>query len=238
MYHIAICDDESLYTDKIAQITFNICHSLSIPVTINTYNNSQNLLFDLEAHKYYDIYFLDIEMPGLHGMDLASSIRKFSKEAVLVLVTAHLEYAIDAFPLSVSHYILKSTIDKRLPPALKDIFHFLLLQDNKYYIIDHSRKYQKIPCKDIIYIYKNQKNAIFVLTDSEIKERVSLETVFSHLPSDDFIYIERGFIVNFLHIMKLENCELLLRNGEKLHVSRSHLPNVKKEITLYWGNHI
>lgn len=238
MYHIAICDDESLYTDKIAQITTDFCRSLSILVAINTYNNSQNLLYDLEDHKYYDIYFLDIEMPGINGMDLAASIRKFSKEAVLVLVTAHLEYAIDAFPLSVSHYVLKSAIDKRLPAALKDIFHFLSLLDNKYYIISHSMKYQKIPCKDIIYIYKNQKNAIFVLMDSEIKERMSLEAVFSRLPCDDFIYIERGYIVNLLHIMKLEDCELLLRNGEKLHVSRSHLPKVKKDITLYWGNHI
>ena len=70
------------------------------------------------------------------------------------------------------------------------------------------------------------------------KVRKSLQKVYEELNAEEFIYIDRGCIVNMIHIMQIRHGTAVLKNGESLPVSRSHLQEVKEEINDYWGRHI
>ena len=67
------------------------------------------------------------------------------------------------------------------------------------------------------------------------KVRKSLQKVYEELNAEEFIYIDRGCIVNMIHIMQIRHGMAVLKNGESLPVSRSHLQEVKEEINDYWG---
>ena len=68
--------------------------------------------------------------------------------------------------------------------------------------------------------------------------RKSLQQVFEELDAPEFIFIDRGYIVNIIQIMKINDRIAILKNGEQLPISRSHLQEVKRQINQFWGAHI
>ena len=70
------------------------------------------------------------------------------------------------------------------------------------------------------------------------KVRKSLQQVFEELNTPEFIFIDRGYIVNIIQIMKISDSTAILKNGEQLPISRAHLQEVKRQINQFWGAHI
>ena len=66
------------------------------------------------ARRAYDAIFLDIEMPGLTGLDAAALVRAGSSPPAIVFVTAHAEYAVEAFAVEAFDYLLKPVDPERL----------------------------------------------------------------------------------------------------------------------------
>ena len=69
----------------------------------------------------YDIAFCDIQMPGKNGLALAETVKRLSPRTNIIMVTAYSEYALDAFKLFVSGYLLKPVKDKDLAAALDNL---------------------------------------------------------------------------------------------------------------------
>ena len=62
--------------------------------------------------------------------------------------------------------------------------------------------------------------------------RKSLQQVYSELGADEFIFTDRGCIVNMIHIMQVKDGMAVLKNGEALPISRSHLQEVKEQMNV------
>ena len=101
-----------------------------------------------------------------------------------------------------------------------------------------SSRLERFRFKDIIWIYKSEKNAVFVTKEKLYKQRASLNDIYKLLPQGEFVFIERGIIVNIPHINGVDRNELTLSNGSVLNASRSFLKKVKEEITRYWSRQI
>ena len=68
--------------------------------------------------------------------------------------------------------------------------------------------------------------------------RKSLQQVHEELAAEEFIFIDRGCIVNMIHVVQVKEGMAVLKNGAALPISRSHLQEVKAQINAYWGAHI
>jgi two-component system response regulator LytT len=66
----------------------------------------------------YDIVFLDIDMPGLSGIDLAETLAALPHPPAIVFVTAHSEHAVKAFEVQATDYLVKPVEAKRLHAAV------------------------------------------------------------------------------------------------------------------------
>ena len=106
-----------------------------------------------------------------------------------------------------------------------------------YRIIINNRM-EKVPVKDIYYARKDGKNVVFYTRMGESSVRKTLAEVYKELPDGDFIYVDRSYIVNLEHIMKLKNREVYISNGDVVPVSYPQLDKVKKGINEYWRNHV
>lgn len=70
----------------------------------------------------YSVVFLDIDMPGLKGIDLARQLKERENAPAIIFITAHEEFAVDAFCVNALDYLLKPINTKRLDQALKKVF--------------------------------------------------------------------------------------------------------------------
>ena len=236
---IAICDDEEKAVALHERIVKSCLQSQGIGYEITTYTQSRNLLYDItDDGFFYDLILLDIEMPGISGMEIPQQLKGFLPNVKIIFVTSHTEYAIDAFELSIFRYVPKNNLEVKLAAAVTDAAKLIELEAGQEYTIQTASRMEKIPYKDIFYIQRDGKNSSIVSSAGTSKVRKSLQQVFDELNTSEFIFIDRGCIVNIIQIMKISDGMVVLKNGEQLPISRSHLQEVKQKINQFWGAHI
>ena len=239
MVKIAICDDEEKSVVLHEKNVKECLQLAGIGYEITTYTQSQNLLYDITDDAFfYDLILLDIEMPGISGMEIPQQIKGYLPNVRIIFVTSHTEYAIDAFELSIFRYVPKNNLEVKLTAAVIDAAKLIELEAGQEYTIQTANRMEKIPYKDIFYIQRDGKNASIVSSVGTSKVRKSLQQVFEELNTPEFIFIDRGYIVNIIQIMKISDSTAILKNGEQLPISRSHLQEVKQKINEFWGAHI
>ena len=177
-------------------------------------------------------------MPGISGMEIPQQLKGFLPNVRIIFVTSHTEYAIDAFELSIFRYVPKNNLEVKLAAAVTDAAKLIELEAGQEYTIQTASRMEKIPYKDIFYIQRDGKNASIISSVGIAKVRKSLQQVFDELNTPEFIFVDRGCIVNIIYIMKISDGMVVLKNGEQLPISRSHLQEVKQKINQFWGAHI
>jgi DNA-binding LytR/AlgR family response regulator len=173
--------------------------------------------------KSIDLIFLDIQMPGITGLQFAQSL---NNKPSIILTTAYRDFAPEAFDLQVTDYLLKPISFERF---LKAVNRFMEKQsvtniearvssDNFIYV-KADRKTFKVSLSDIVYIeslddyVKVHEVSKFTITRENIS---ALET---KLPSPDFVRIHRSFIVNTAWVKTITN-ESVIVNGKELPLGR------------------
>ena len=102
---IAICDDSYEFACQLKEKLESICAKLDWQMESTVFSSPTALLSaDLSA---IQVLFLDIDMPGLNGIEVASRIRKHQKDLILVFVTAFIEYAPEGYHVEAYRYLLK-----------------------------------------------------------------------------------------------------------------------------------
>lgn len=238
MIKIAICDDEPIFVSNNKTIVEQFIKRKKEIVTIDEYFNGEFLLADIQEGAFFDLILLDIEMPYKNAMKLTPIIKDFLPHVLIIFITSYLKYAVDSFSLSIFRYIPKQELTSRLNQTLEDAFNLIKLEQDEAYIIQTKTTFKRLLLKDILYIQKSGKNLIFVTLNGQIKLRKSLKEIYTELNHNEFIYIDKGCIVNIIHIMQIKNGEIILRNKESLSISRSHIQPTQKLISTFWGNHI
>ena len=146
MLHIAICDDDSSALAGNKEITERCLAQYGSAWKISEYGTSDNLLYDITDDSFFfDLILLDIEMPGNSGMDIAEKIKPYLPNVKIIFITSHIEYAIDAFELSIFRYVPKNDIDKRLPAAVTDAVKLIELEEGRVYTIPTNSRLENIP---------------------------------------------------------------------------------------------
>ena len=113
---ILITDDETILREELADALERVSPGNDVDFA-DCYDEAVAKI----KSSVYDIAFCDIQMPGKNGLALAESIKRLSPRTNIIMVTAYSEYALDAFKLFVSGYLLKPVKDKDLAAALENL---------------------------------------------------------------------------------------------------------------------
>lgn len=186
-----------------------------------TYADPLLALSELNKYAQIDFVFLDIEMPGISGIELAKEIREKCK--FLIFTTGHPSYAVEAFDIKADHYLLKPvtlskfalTISKLLnqeDPKVKTASEKKKLQFVKG---DQKHSYHFIDEDNITAIIADRNNVyVHTLQDDMHEVRLSLSQVESALGEENFIRINKSTIIAKAQIRKTEGDKIMLKDGK------------------------
>ena len=190
-----------------------------------------------------DVIFLDISMPGTSGMKLAETLKNLRHPPVVVFVTAHAEFAADAFDLDAVDYVLKPIESKRLESALSRVEAALAQRDAgrngsevPRVVIERDGRKTFIPVSDIIYVEARADSSYIVSTQGSSLVGESILSLEHRLTSEGFLRVHRSYIVNpeFVHDINVaENALLELeleQTSTRIPVSRRRMAEVKQRL--------
>ena len=169
-----------------------------------------------------DLIFLDIQMPGITGIEFAHNI---SKRTLVIFTTAYTEYALDSYEVDAIDYLIKPVDPERFHKAVNKAiaYHSLLLKEEKenieagnteYFFVKSERRYFKINYKDILFIEGLKDYVIIQLDEQRVITRMNLKNIFELLPKHDFLRVNKSYIVNTKHIDSFDNNDIFIKTHE------------------------
>ncbi len=214
---IAICDDMTQDAKQLEEIVRQ--RYVSVAIKIDIFNDGRELLdYMRREHGYFDIVLLDIDMPGINGLELGKHIKKIYPNVILIFATGYPQYMLDAFDLEAFHYILKPFDASKILSIIERARQKYLMK-NKYHCIKIKNQMLRLNIKEIFYIEYCQKHVIYYTKNKNYETVDTLGRVYNSLKDYGFYQIHQGYIVNFEKVDHFEGYSVVLTDGRKVAIS-------------------
>ncbi|MGB5434274.1 MAG: response regulator transcription factor [Maribacter sp.] len=226
---VIIIDDEPLAIN----ILKNYVAQVKELQLISTFSNAVDASTFLQSHEV-DIIFLDIHMPILDGLEF---IKTLHEAPMVVITTAHEEFALESFELEVIDYLVKPI---PFPRFLKSINRILKLKQHhsdrgsnhehpSIFVKVDKKKLQKIYLDEIVVIESLKDYIRIKTTTGKYIVHKTLSSFTEELPADQFIRIHRSFTISIDKVQVVEGNSLEIDNT-RYTIGRSYLNDVKAKI--------
>ena len=237
MMNIALIDDEATILEKVKKCVENEI----VPqdeVNLFTYTRAKDFLQEMERGYEFDILVSDVDMPDMSGLELGKRLHEKVGGPYLVFLTAYLEYAAESYIIEAYQYILKEDMEKRLPPILRQLIDRVKKEKKQFRMVGTPTSKVIVYYRDMLYMEKEKgsKYICYITEHGIYKERISLNQLSQELASDEFILVERGYIINVSHIASMKDGMVHMDNGARIFVNRISFKKIKEQISLYRGN--
>ncbi len=223
-----IVDDEQ---DAIELLTGRLGLLFKNIVVAGTYSHWEKALEALRTVKC-DLLFMDISMPGKNGIELLKIIPGLDCE--IIFVTAHDNYALDAFSFSTSGYVLKPIDDAALSAAItkatERIQNKRLAKQtnspapfvNERIGIPSNHGIDYVNISDILYLESTNKCTRIVTATAEYMSSLNLGKFQNLVDNHSFFQVHRSYIINLKNILRYESSGVvIMSNKQEIPVARS-----------------
>lgn len=176
-----------------------------------------------------DLIFLDINMPGLTGVEVAKIIQPLGKS--FIFTTAYSEYAIQGYELHALDYLLKPFSFERFLTALNRAFQEIIRKkgEETSVFIKDSYDWVRVNLNEIKYI-KSEGNLLFIHTKkTTISTRMTISEILSILPKDTIMRIHKSYLVNIQEIEKLEKHQVTV-DGHSIPLANSYRDSLENRL--------
>ncbi|MBI5231680.1 MAG: response regulator transcription factor [Coriobacteriales bacterium] len=188
----------------------------------------------------YDVIFLDVQMPGLSGMQLAEVLAGLQKPPAIIFVTAHSEHAVKAFEVQAVDYLMKPVELDRLKQAVDRLAPAGSPEARLERIpVEKAGKKLLVSVDEILYIMAKDDYSYLHTEADRYLSTISLANLEQKLEPSGFFRVHRRYLVNLKRVKEvvpMYGGTLLLtltdKAGTQIPVSRRRVPSLKKALGL------
>lgn len=226
---VAICDDVPKELEKISNaLDFYAKAHSALHFETDKYSAAMDILNTVEKEKAYDIALLDICMPGILGTDAAEEMLAKSPDTNVIFLTTSDEYAVEAFAMNATHYLLKPFTQEQFDAAFDRAIQ--KLEAGNFISLACVDGMYRVRVSEIIYIESQNHYLLFTLSTGEtLRMRSKVSQIFEELQKfPEFIRIGASYIVNLAFVRKVSSGIMKMQNGAKISVPRRSNDEVQK----------
>lgn len=236
MLKIVLCDDNSNFIRKCAELISQIAEKNRFNIVISCLDSGESLLFRYaDAPEQIDILYLDILMGKTDGMETARKLRDCGCNAQIIFFTSCEDYVYDAFDVNAVQYLLKDdTSFEKFEQVFLRAAEMASVKEEELFTFDFDGETRVIPVNQISY-FEIWKRLVTVHYGSSKTAKFygSMEQMEEKLRGKDFARTHRSYLVHLPYIAMFRHQSLLLKTGEDVPVGGTYMQSLKRAFSNY-----
>jgi len=219
---IAICDDDEYYRSQCFEIAKKYAEqNKAKQITITTFANAEDLLDAVDKSGGFDLYILDIIMPGINGIELGKILRQKGFDETIIYMTTSDEFAVASYKVNAADYMIKPASDEEITAAIDKAVSAISTVKDKFVLVKTKDGSVKLSFDSIVYVELIKRSAVYHLKNGKAVESIYIRTNFSNTVkelADDsrFILSGKGMLFNMHHIAAIGAETISFDNGESV----------------------
>lgn len=239
MLRIALCDDDEKHLNQTAALlTAYLKARPRLNGQVECFQSGSALLAKAESAGDFDLYILDILMPGLNGIETSRLLRALGEGGEILYLTSSNDFAADSYDVQAFFYLLKPVEEAKLFQVLDDAVEKLSRRRTSAVVVNTAAGPRRILLERIRYVERVGRCLRYYCTDTTIDTqgiRGSLREATASLLADRRFYLcGASFVLNFQHVSGVNGQAALLDNGQTVALPRSSATEFKKAWGSYW----
>lgn len=184
-----------------------------------------------------ELIFLDIEMPGMSGVEFLESLDNLPQ---IIVVSAKEKYAMQAIQHDVTDYLLKPVVYSRFLKAVLKANNLMSEElkkerSNGIFIKSSSSSFIRLFYDDILWIEAMENYVVITTFEQRHTIHFTMKALLNKLPTDKFIRVHRSYIVNKARIVRIDDNMIIMNTKEKrksIPISKSYKDDFMKNINI------
>lgn len=217
MLRIAVVDDEPLMRERMQSYLEQFGKQYGHAMNIRVFPFSE--LFLTNYRPVFDIVLMDIDMPGMNGMEAARRMRQLDQRAVLIFVTNLAQYALQGYEVDATDFIVKPFSYEKFEQKLLRAVRRLPRSDRPYLILKVEDGSVMVSIDDIKYVEVQGHNVFYHTVREVYRVRGSLKETFKELNDPQFFICNKCYIVNLAYVAAVNGSDVVV-DDESIEVSR------------------
>lgn len=233
MLRIAIVEDSPKELDLLQNCLDEYRVSRTLQMEYWVFGDAESFLEHYGAE--YDIVFMDIELPGMNGMEAAHRLREIDQKVALIFVTNLAKFAIRGYEVDALDYVLKPVRYGPLCPKL-DRAVARCRNLSQSIVINQAASSLRLLLQEIFYIEVRGHRLTYHTEQGDFECSGTLQETETKLHDWGFLRCNKCYLVNQRQIREVCGGELLLMNGERLQISRLRKKEFMEEFSAFVGS--
>jgi len=228
-YLFALCDDNGTVADIVKHEIEKILRDLDKTGDVVCYTDALTLESDLSRGTHYDAFFLDVDMPGRNGLELAAAIRDSDRNVPIVFVSGKEEYVFDSFKVRPYAFVRKRILKREFLKLIPDLLKKLDSSEEYWINFESGGVSFRMNPLQIIYADVVNKSLHIVSEKREFNIRYPLSAFEQLVSSFGFLRIHKSYLVNYRYVFSIDTDTVRLDDGTTLPLSKHRTKEVKEE---------
>ena len=238
MLHIAICDDDPAELAQARTLLDDYLASRALAARVGEFSSGKALLFELDGSSAFDIYLLDIVMPGMNGIELGLRLREVDENGAIIYLTTSEDFAIDSYAARAFWYLVKPVEAEALYSVLDKAVAACRKRMNDGVNVRTRDGYVRLLFDDIYYVESVDRSAHYVHRGGVVEGTVSSvsfqEKTEPLLADRRFFRCGASLVLNLHCVKSVDRSGATLRTGERLALPRRATAELCNAWRRYW----
>lgn len=229
---VAVCDDEADFCERISEALLTVESSENI----SCFTRGDDLLLQSEISPY-DIIYLDIEMPGMNGIEVAEELKKRNQNVIIIFVSSHTSYISRTFRVDAFQFLIKEDISRESVLSEYHRAEERYRKEHDQYTIKQKTEIRRFEICKITYLESRNRHLYLNTADGmEYEYRGKLDRETEKLKPYHFVRVHESYLLNMAYIGSYGNDRVSLRYNreeKQFTISRRYREKMARAYNLY-----